>query len=271
MDIILLYILLFFTLFASFIFLIVPDKIYQTSPALLMTDTIKRKVSNHYQTKEVLSKIQLMEKETKTLFTTGIIIGVSTALLMGIVAFVIFPALIPIGIILGLAVGILLVNIAIENEHQKYQREMAIGALPLVRFMPSFLEVDGIIPREALTNTLPFVPDPLQKELKIAISRIVRTGRVHESLNELTSKTSDPIVHAIVFRLSSAWDARVTADLFDDLEDQMQNKEREAITHATTIKTGLLPLVVVLGLIGAIFAFGYPAIQFLANQFAFFQ
>lgn len=266
----LLYLLLFVTLFTSFIFLSVPDKIYQTSPVLMLADRIKRGFFNQYQTGDIEKKIKLIEKETKTLFTTGLIIGASTGVLLGVVAFLIHPMLIPIGIILGLAIGILLVNVGIENEHKKYQKEMAIGTLPLVRFMPSFLEVDGIIPREALSNTLPFVPDPLQKELKIAISRITRTGKVYEALNELTNKTNDPIVQAIVFRLTAAWDAKVTADLFDDLEDQMQNMEAEAVTHATTVKTGLLPLVIVLGLVGGMFAFGYPAIQFLANQFAFF-
>lgn len=264
-------ILLFIALASTFLFLTIPGTVYQTSPVMLAVDGIKRRFEGRYNDGEKQRKLNLIGREVKELFQFGIILGLGASLLLGLGFYLIWPVLLPIGIVLGLAGGILLIDIAIENEHKKFQRQMAKGTVPLADFMPSFLEAEGITPRNALMLSLPFIPNPLKGELETAISLISRTGKAHEAMETLTSKTDDPVVEAICFRLAAAWDAKVTADIFDDLRDELENMKEVAVTNETNAKTGYLALIVVLGLIGAGLIFGYPGLQFLAEQMSMFN
>lgn len=259
-------ILLFIALASAFLFLIVPGTVYQTSPAMLLVDEIKRRFEGRYNTGEKQRKLNLVGRELKELFQYGIVIGLSAGFLIGLIFYLIWPVLLPIGIILGLAAVILLVDVGIENEYKKFQLKMAEGTVPLADFMPSFLETEGITPREALMLSLPFIPNPLKDELEKAVSYIGRTGKVHEAMEVLTSKTDDPVVEAICFRLAAAWDAKVTADIFDDLRDELENMKEITVTNETNAKTAYLALLVVLGLIGGILIFGYPAWNMLTTQ-----
>lgn len=271
MFLILLTIGLFIALLVSFALLIVPERMYGTSPTLIAIDTIKRKMGKRLEKKGRKEKLVLIGKELDQLIKTGTLIGLCLAFLLGLVAYLFFPLLTPIAIILGLILGVFLVEFAIENEYKAYQAKMAQGTLPLAGFMPAFLEAEGVTPREALTYSLPFIPNPLRGELDTAVSRIARTGRVHEAMEALTNRVKDPIVDAICFRMATAWDAKVTADIFDDLGDQLEILEELAVSKETASKTGFLALISVLGLIGVLLVYGYPGMQYLAEQMGGFM
>lgn len=267
----LLSVLLFLSLASTFLFLVVPGTVYQTSPVLVMADKVKRMFEGRYDSEEKRRKLSLVGRERNELFQYGIILGIGSGGLIGLIMYLIAPALVPVGLILGLGLGIVLVDIAIENEYKKFQRQMAEGTIPLADFMPSFLETESITPREALALSLPFIPNPLKKELEKAVIDIARSGNVHKAMKELASKTDDPVVEAICFRLGSAWDAKVTADIFDDLRDELENMKEIAVTNETNAKTAYLVLIVVLGLLGGFLTFGYPAWQYLGQSMSMFN
>lgn len=262
--------LLFLSLLTTFLFLIVPEKTHRTSPALVALDALKRTLGGRFETESKKKKIAMLSKDLKELFNASIALGLGLAFLLGIFTYIFVPILVPIAIVLGFGIGVILVDIGIDTEYKRFQSQMAQGTLPLASFMPAFLEAEGVTPREALMFTLPFIPTPLHEELRLAVSRIARTGRVTEAMESLTSKVDNPIVDAICFRLATAWDAKVTADIFDDLNDQLEIMKELAISSETTAKTGFLALIAVLGLIGVLLVFGYPGIQYLAQQMSIF-
>jgi glutathione S-transferase len=125
-----------------------------------------------------------------------------------------------------------------------------------------------VTPREALFLSLPFIPEPLRSLLENALSRIARKAEVRKAMDELAGKVKHPLVDAIAFRLSSAWDVRVDAAIFDDLAGQLAALREEAAGRATAARASFFALVAVLGLLGAVLLFGYPAMKFMAQKIA---
>lgn len=89
---------------------------------------------------------------------------------------------------------------------------------------------------------------------------------VKEAMDELAGKVKHPLIDAIAFRLSSARDVRVDAGIFDDLAGQLASVREELTARATAARASFFVLVAVLGLLGALPLFGYPAFKFMVQK-----
>lgn len=257
--------MLFLSLFSLFLLLCVPGS-YQASPAAAAVDAVKRNLDIYFtsgHTGEVLKRIG---RSTAEVVRTGIVTGLGLAL---IVVLLTASALGPFAALLipvSLAAGIFLTHLVVQNEYRRWQQGIAIGVPLLVDFVPAFLEVEGVTPREALAYSLSFIPGTLKREMEGVIDRIRRTGRVKEAMDGLAAKAENPVVDAVCFRLAAGWDTGIKADIFDDLADQLEAMNELAISRATAAKTGYLALICVLGLAGMLLIYGYPGWQYLMQQ-----
>lgn len=252
---------LFAAISALLLALLLPGE-YIPSPVTSFADEVRLKLGWYLNRGDRKKLYNILGKSTKETLKAGLIVGCGLAL----VTFIIL--LKPMGILallpasLALITGILLADLVFKNEYRRWQDGLFEGIPALVNFMPSFLETGAITPREALSLTTPFLPEPLRSELSLVVNKAARTGRVKEALSEFAERAQHPVVDAICFRLSAAWDAKVTPDIFADLSDQIQDMAEMAAAKATAAKGGLLALVCVIGLAGAMLVFGYPAARY---------
>lgn len=257
---------LFVSLFAALCFIFVPGREFDVSPATVISDKVKSRAQAYLTmgSKQNLYAIlnysppEIMKK----CFTVGGMLG-----LLGFIAglkFSVFVALIIASVVF--VSGFLFVEFLFKNEYTRWKDGMNEGIPTLVNFMPSFLEVPSITPREALIQTITFLPEPLRTELFLVANRISRTGQAREALKEFAEKADDSLVDAICFRLSSSWDTSIGPDIFADLGDQIQDKMELSVSKNTSQKGGLMALVCVLSLVGALLIFGFPGFMYLASK-----
>jgi Flp pilus assembly protein TadB len=166
------------------------------------------------------------------------------------------------------AVGLALSRAGVNNEFKRWQARVFEEVPILISFAPSFLKVGGITLRDAISMTVPFLEGPLRDEIWTALDKIQRTGNTRGAFNELADRIDHPAMDSICIRLSTAWDASPSPELFDDLSDQVQDVEEIAVAGTTAGKAGLLALICVLGLLGALLVFAYPAWLYMASQFS---
>lgn len=239
---------------------------YTLSPAAAILDAVKSRLGNFLVRGDRERLYAVLGKSPKETLKVGLIAGGGLALVTVLALLkytgplALFPAA------LAFLAGVLLADLVFRNEYRRWQDDLVDGIPTLVTFMPSFLETGAVAPREAMFLTVPFLPEPLRTELHRVVDRAARTGRVKEALSELAERAQHPVMDAISFRLSAAWDARVTPDVFADLSDQIRDMAELAAARATAAKGGLLALVCVIGLLGAGLIFGYPGLQYLMSQ-----
>ncbi|WP_238492580.1 hypothetical protein [Desulfotruncus alcoholivorax] len=239
---------------------------YELSPVNSTVDIIKRRLNMHFTGGEKQEIFHILNRSVKDVLKTGVITGAGLALLAFLISFKFIGPFSAVLCLISLILGVFLTEKLLQNEYRKWQSNLLDGIPTLVSFMPSFLEVEGVTPREAFANTVPFLPNPLKDEMWNAVDRIKRTGAVRESMDAVARKAKHPLVDAICFRMSAAWDAKVTADIFTDLNDQIADINEMAAARATTAKTGYLALVCVIGLVGLVLIFGYPGVRFLLDK-----
>ncbi len=257
---------LFITSLLAFMLLIVPAGEFHISPATTATSKVRRSLNNYFFRDNKREIMQTLGRSTKEILKTGVIVGFGLALIVIITTFKFLGPYSALLAITAFLFGVLSTDKVVESEYKKWQEELFTGIPALVNFVPAFLEVQGITAREALYYSLPFIPQPLRGEMEEVINKIKRTGRVQEPLKVLSKKANNSVVDAICIRLSSAWDTKISSDIFDDLSEQVESINELAVNKSTVAKTGYLTLISVLGLIGVTLIFGYPGIKFLANQ-----
>ncbi|AEG14439.1 hypothetical protein Desku_0839 [Desulfofundulus kuznetsovii DSM 6115] len=257
---------LFACLLIAFILLCVSFDDHEVSPAALAVDSVKRRINARLTGGSRGEILAIIGKGTRDVLKTGIVTGFGLGLLICMVSFK-FAG--PFSLVLGfggVVLGVILTGTILENEYRKWQGRLLDGVPTLVNFVPAFLEVEGVTPREALGYTIPFLPEPLRSEMWSAFDKIKRTSRVREAMDVLARKAKHPLIDAICFRLSAAWDTKITSDIFADLADQVDDIKEMAAARATAAKTGYLALICVLGLIGMMLIYGYPGFRFLMDK-----
>jgi NADH:ubiquinone oxidoreductase subunit 6 (subunit J) len=259
---VLFYVLLFASLFAGLYLLTVSGE-YEVSPAAMAVDAVKRTVGGSLLSGRKQEIISTIGKSASNIIKTGILSGVGLGALFFLLTFKFIGTLSIILAAVGFVLGILFTGTILENEFKKWQNQVLEGIPALVTFMPAFLEIEGITPREALSYTVNFLPEPLKGEMEKTIDTIRRTGRIKQAMDRLAKKVGHPLFDTICFRISAAWDAKVTPDIFTDLADQVDEMNELAISRATVAKTGFFALVCVLGLIGIMLIYVYPGIKLL--------
>lgn len=259
---------LFLSLLLLFLLLIVPGT-YSASPASLTLDYVRRQVEGRLLSGTRELQLSILQKSPGDIVKTGLFIGAGIgllALLVTLKPLKYFSIPVAVACFIG---GLYLTEIGISNEFKRWQAEIFGGIPMLVGFLPSFLEAGGITLREAISHTIPFLPEPLRSEMWYVLDRIRRTGMVRDAFDRLAERVNHPCMDAICLRLSSAWDATPLPDIFDDLADQIEGMKEMAIARATAGKTGLLALICVLGLLGAVLVFGYPGWMYMSAKIGF--
>lgn len=258
--------MLFATL-AVLMYLILSKDEYAISPAGTVIEKARLNIEAYLTSGNKKLIYDVLGKKPSEVIKIGFITGGGLGFLTVFICakFIGLFALLP-GLLL-FATGFVLADLVFQNEYRRWQSGIFEGVPNLVNFMPSFLEVGGIItPREALSLTIPFISQPLQSEMKRVVDKIERTGRVKEAFDEFAERTKHPVIDAICFRLSASWDAKITPDIFEDLNDQIKDLAELEAANATAKKGGLLALLCVVGLIGAAFVFGFPAVKYLFSS-----
>ncbi|MBE3582128.1 MAG: hypothetical protein IMW96_10955 [Thermoanaerobacteraceae bacterium] len=256
---------LFVTAFVFFYLVFCPGT-DETSVAAVTADAIKARLQRGFLTPERAVRLQTIGRTAGELFRGGAVIGGAAAFLAFVVAvrFLGVFALVPAAV--AFMVGPLLASASVDYEFRRWQGRVLDGVPNLFNFVPAFLETGVLTPREALALSLPFIPQPLRGLLENAVASITLAHNVKDAMDELAGIVKHPLIDAIAFRLSSAWDVRVDAGIFDDLSGQLVSVREEAAARATAAKASYFVLVAVLGLLGALLLFGYPALKFMMQK-----
>ena len=253
---------LFFTLFILAYIFLSPGK-YAVSPARLVVERMRSEIQSRFMSGEKVKMYDILNKTPMEVMKTGYIIGGALGFLTLFLMFKSSGLLaLPVSLLVFLA-GLFIVKLVFQNEYRRWQASLFDGIPVLTDFMPSFLETGAITPREAMHLTIPFLPEPLRSEMWKVVDYITRTGGVRQALDEFARRADHSVVYAVCFRFSSAWDAKVTPDIFADLNDQIRDMTEIAAAKASAAKGGLLALVCVIGLLGAGLIFGYPGMKYL--------
>ncbi|WP_449241486.1 type II secretion system F family protein [Desulfoscipio gibsoniae] len=259
----------FVSVTALLMLVFVPSK-YGDSALGVTVELLKNKLRDYIAPPSDRDKLSIINKTPEKVMLTSLTYG----MLFGIIGVLItFNKLGTYSILIGTVVallGIVIGRASTVQEYKKWQAKLFEGVPTLVNFFPAFLEVEGVTPREALALTLPFMPEPLKSEMWVVLDRITRTGQVDRAMNDFSARVRHPCVDAICIRLSSAWNSKVTPDLFEDLTDQVEHIKREAIKSKTSANTAILALVGVIGCLAVFSVFGYPAVKYITNQFGGF-
>ncbi|MEW5898762.1 MAG: hypothetical protein AB1652_06265 [Bacillota bacterium] len=257
-------VLLFICIFILLLALTLPGE-YVPAPAALALEGVRDRL-NAYLLRGDRGQLYVVTGQTaQYVLKIGLIVGgaLGFVVLVAAVKFIGLLALIP--AVALVAVGILVADLVFTNEYRRWQARLFDGIPVFVNFMPSFLETGVITPRQAMGLTIPFLPEPLRSEFSRVVDRAARTGKTKDALADFADRAKHPVVDAITFRLGAMWDARITPDVFADLGDQIRDMTELVAARATAAKGGLLALVCVIGLLGALPIFGWPAWKWLAG------
>jgi hypothetical protein len=261
-------VLLFIALLALLLLLCVPDRECAVSPASVTIDQARRSFERRFiGDRDRETRLKILGKTVDEATRSSLVISGGIGLLGFLLAFFKFHWL---ALIVGLAcfaIGLMLSQAGVNNEFKRWQARVFEEVPTIIGFAPSFLKVGGITLRDAISMTVPFLSGPLRDEIWTALDKIRRTGNTRGAFNELADRIDHPAMDSICIRLSTAWDASPSPELFDDLSDQIQDVEEIAAAGATAAKAGLLALICVLGLLGALLVFAYPAWLYMASQF----
>ncbi|MGB9860000.1 MAG: hypothetical protein ACPLQP_08720 [Moorellaceae bacterium] len=257
---------LLISLFCAFYFLLMPKDNYSLSPAQITVSKARTWLVSRLAGGEKKEILALIGRNVRDVLKASLLVGTG----LGFLVFVFTVKFLGLfSLVLAFACGILgvfFVERSIEAEYNRWRSRLLDGVPDLVGFFPAFLEVEGVTTREALEHTEPFLREPLRSEVKSALISLKLRGKVDQAVAPLVKKASHPLVDAICLRLTAAWDAGATADIFSDLMDQVEDLKELAAARATATKTGYLALVSVLGLIGMMLVFGYPGFRFLMDK-----
>ncbi|NSW82736.1 MAG: hypothetical protein HPY90_05585 [Syntrophothermus sp.] len=253
------------SLFMLSYYLLVPTET-SVGPLVKSADYVRYRLSEYLERQANQTALEVLKKTTNEVLKTGLVVGGGLALLALVIGLKLIGWL---AVSLAAALffaGVFITDLVLKNEYRTWQEKLLEGIPVLVSFMPSFLETGSITPREALQLTTQFLPEPLRSEMDKVMAKINFKADVKGAFYELSRRARHPLVDAISYRIHTAWDTRVNADIFDDLNDQIADMHELAATRATAAKSGLFALVCVLGLLGAVLVFGYPGMQYLFSQ-----
>lgn len=236
---------------------------HSASPAAKTIDAARQKIRDQLTRGHRATRLAVMAKHSREVVNTALGIGIGTGLLALLVGWVLIGPWALILSVFAAVGGILLVDVLLANEYRQLQARMFEGVPVLIDFVPAFLAVGTITPREAMKHTLAFLPEPFKSEMWAVTDRIARTGNPKEAFSSLRERLQHPAVDALCLRLSSVWDTRVSPDVFDDLSDLVTEIKEMAATRATAAKGGFLALVLLMGLLTGMLLIGYPGLQWV--------
>jgi hypothetical protein len=258
-------ILLFASLLALFLLLFVPDREFAVSPASYTIDYARRSFEKHLAGDKA-AKLAILGKTVEDTVKFSLFVSAGIGLFGFMITFSKFHWLALIVGVVCFAIGWLISQSAMKNEFKKWQAQVFEELPTLISFAPSFLRVGSVTLRDAISMSVSFLNGPLRDEIWNALDRIKRTGATRDAFDELAERVDHPAMDSICIRLSTAWDASPSPDLFEDLSDQIRDVEEIATAGATATKAGMLALICVLGLLGVMMVIGYPAWLYMVSR-----
>lgn len=256
-------ILLFVLIFtALYVFLGVEQTVGMTV-AETTVDSIRTQILSRLNQGGKEKKLEIMKRTADEYLKKALIVGIMIGLIFTLpgLFFLGIPALL--FLFIGLALSVLIAEISINATYQKWQDSILEGLPVLIDFLPAFLETSSITPRQALENTIPFLPKTLADELKIVVDNIKRTGNAKDELTKLAARVQHPTMDAVCRRLAITWDAAVTSDLFTDLREEISILEENAAARETAKKKSMFVVVTLIGMFGLILLAGVPVLDYI--------
>jgi hypothetical protein len=256
--------LLFTSLFALFLLLVIPGE--RASLALVTYDSLKRGMERRFISDADRPRLEILGRKAMDVVKSGVLIGICAGLLGFLLTLHKLRWLAPLfGVALFFA-GLALARYSVNYEFKKWQARVFDDLPDLIGFAPAFLKTGGITLRGAISMTLPFLSGPLRYEMWIALDKINRTGNARGAFDDLAKRVGHPCMDSVCLRMSTSWDASPSPELFDDLTDQIRDVEEIAAARSTAGKAAMLALICVLGLLGALMVYGYPAFVFMGEK-----
>jgi len=256
---------LFAALFVCFFLVFVPVGGEVTTPFAVTVDRVKRRLEARLAGGERRMMLDVLGRSGGEVVRAALLIGLASGLLPLVFWRWIGPFALPLALGAGFA-GVVSTGWFLQNEFQRWQAKLLSGVPILLDFTPAFLETGIITRSEALSLTLPFVPEPLRTELWKVLDQIKRTGRVEDAMDALAARARHPLVDAVCYRLAATWNTTAAADMFADLADQEQDLMEEVAAKGTAARAGLLALICVAGLVGIACVLGYPALAWIREM-----
>ena len=258
-------ILLFMSVLTLFLLITVSTS-HTASPLAKGLDATRQQIKKRLMTGNRAIRMDVLSKHQQTVVNTAIAIGVGLGILTLVGAWFLVGYWALILAVFASLFGIVLTDMLLQNEYKQLQEKMLEGVPAVISFVPAFLEVGSITPREAIEDTLAFTPEPFKSEIKTAIGRITRTGNPYDAFATLQNRIQNPVVDAICSRLSSMWDAKISSDVFDDLGDQVDEIKEMSAIRAVTAKNGFLVLILLVGLIVGMLLIAYPGAMWMLGK-----
>ncbi len=258
-------ILLFMSLLTLFLLLTVSTS-HTASPFAKGLDATRQQIKRRLLAGKRAIKIDVLSKHQQAVVNTAIAIGVGLGALVLIGGWFLVGYWSLILAVFASLLGTVLTDMLLQNEYKQLQEKMLAGVPAVISFVPAFLEVGSITPREAIEHTLAFTAEPFKSEMRTALSRISRTGNPYDAFATLQNRMQNSVVDAICSRLSSMWDTKVSPDVFDDLGDQVDEIKEMSATRAVTAKNGFLVLILLVGLIVGMLLIAYPGVVWMLDK-----
>ena len=256
--------------FLSFFLLYLVGSKYKSPLVILNIDAVRQRVKQFLTKDSKKIRLQVMAKHAGEVVNFALLIGLGFGIVFAGVGWAFVGWWAVFAGVFGAVLGIMIADVLIKNEFKQLQEKFFTGVPALITFMPSFLGSGVVTPREAMQNTIPFVPPPLQKELEEVVDKIKRTGNARGAFDDLATKIQHPCIDALCFRLSSVWETEVEVDLFDDLADQIEEVKEIAVASATVNKSGMFVLLLFLGMLIALILLGFVAFMWVRTEMQFF-
>ncbi|HBK68952.1 MAG TPA: hypothetical protein DDZ91_09945 [Firmicutes bacterium] len=258
-------IILFILIFAAlYVFLGVEQTVgMRMTVAETTVDSIRSQILNRLNQGGKQKKLEIMKRTADEYLKKALVVGVMVGLIFTL------PGLFVIGVpallflFVGLALSVVIAEVSISATYQKWQEGVLEDLPALIDFLPAFLESPSITPRQALENTIPFLPGALGGELKVVVDNIKRTGDAKGELMKLAARVQHPAMDAICRRLAMTWDASATPDLFTDLREEMSILEENAAAKATAKKKSMFVIVSLISMFGLILLAGVPVFDYI--------
>lgn len=261
----------FAVFFFSFLYqLVVPAK-YGYSPAENAKEIIMNKLQKLVAPDG--EKLSMVNKTPEKATLDALTVGLLFCVLGTVVTFVVTRSFNVLTVLVGLvtlAAGTVVGKLNTDQLYKRWQGGLLEGVPTFIDFFPAFLEVEGIINKEALRLTLDFLPEPLYSEMWQVYFRIDTAGEVKEAFESFAKRANHPYIESICLRLSNAWEGKISPDIFDDLQDEIINIKREAAQSRTIKNKASLAMVSVIGVLAVFPVFGYPVIKIIARKFGGF-
>ena len=249
------------TMYITMYLVFVPKNEYDSAPAAITTDIVKRRLHNYFNAGDQKEKWSIINKSSEEIMKLAVQIGLLCGALAVSLCYFLYDKITVVSIIIGMVTmvfGVFITRTILENEFKMWQARLLEGVDPFIDFIRAFSSVKALTTYECLVETIKNVPEPFRSEMKAALDKCSRDGKIEQAFDAFSSKARHPVIDDICNRLKISWDSRLSPDMFNDIAEDLENEKEEDATNKTLIKMLLTCSVAALAFLGAWPIYGYP-------------